>query len=118
VPAQQRANRKPKRPFATAAQPAQPAEELFEPNFADEPLVAGGGSAYVGRGPVDTTPRPRAGRRLEMLRGGGQEAVTARVAPGQLPTYDRGYLHDELKRITVISVGLLVLILVLTLVLR
>ena len=37
IPAQQRSSRKPKRPFMTASQRAEAEEELFEPNFADEP---------------------------------------------------------------------------------
>jgi hypothetical protein len=118
VPAQQRSNRKPKRPFMTASQRAEAAEELFEPNFADEPFVPGGISTGIGSGPVDTRPQPRAGRRLEMLRGSANRELAVRVAPGQLPTYERGYLMEELRRISLISGGLLALVLVLTLLLR
>ena len=51
IPAQQRSSaRKPKRPFMTASQRAEAAEELFEPNFADEPLIAGGIATGVGSG--------------------------------------------------------------------
>ena len=102
----------------TAAARAQAAEELFEPNFADEPLMAGGVATGIGSGPVDTRPQPRpVGRRLEMLRG-SRETTAVRVTPGQLPTYERGFLQDELRRITLISGGLLAVILILTVFLR
>jgi hypothetical protein len=118
IPAQQRSSvRKPKRPFMTASQRAEAAEELFEPNFADEPLFAGGAIPSQ-TGPIDTRPQPRAGRRLEMLRGSANRDLGVRVAPGQLPTYERGYLMEELRRISLISGGLLALVLVLTVVLR
>ena len=118
IPAQQR-SRKPKRPFMTASgRAAEAAEELFEPNFADEPVFAGD-SSFIGTGPVDTRPQPRTGggRRLQMLRGSG-ESAGIRVTPGQLPTYERGYLMEELRRIALISGGLLALVLVLTVLLR
>jgi hypothetical protein len=117
VPAQQRSNRKPKRPFMTASQRAAASEELFAPNFADEPVFAAG--ALPGQtGPVDTRPQPRAGRRLEMLRGGGRETAAMRITPGQLPTYERSFLQEELRRIALISGGLLGVILGLTVLLR
>lgn len=120
IPAQQRSSRKPKRPFMTASgRAAEAAEELFEPNFADEPLVPGGVSTGFGSGPIDTRPQPRTGggRRLQMLRGSGEHAGI-RVTPGQLPTYERGYLMEELRRIALISGGLLAVVLVLTVLLR
>ena len=120
VPAQQRSKRKPQRPFMTAAaRAAEPVEdEAFEPNFADQPVLMRGGAAALGNttGPVDTRPRP-AGRRLEMLRG-NRETMTMRVTPGQLPTYERSFLQEELRRIAMISGGLLAVILVLTVLLR
>jgi hypothetical protein len=118
VPAQQRSTRKPKRPFMTASsRAAEAAEELFEPNFADEPLVAGV-STGIGSGPIDTRPQPRVGgRRLQMVRGTGEQ-TGLRITPGQLPTYERSFLQEELRRITLISGGLLALILVLTILLR
>jgi hypothetical protein len=116
IPAQQRTSRKPKRPFMTAGQRAEAAEELFEPNFADEPIISG--PAFGGQsGPVDTRPQPRAGRRLQMLRG-NPEHTAVRVSPGQLPTYERGYLMEELRRISLISGALLAVVLVLTVLLR
>src|SRR3954469_18549558 len=119
IPAQQRSSRKPKRPFMTASgRAAEAAEELFEPNFADEPVFAGG-ALPTQTGPIDTRPQPRTGggRRLQMLRG-NQEHAGIRVTPGQLPTYERGYLMEELRRIALISGGLLALVLVLTVLLR
>ncbi len=118
IPAQQRSSRKPKRPFTTANERAEEAaEELFEPNFADEPLVRGGVATGFATGPVDTRPQPRAGRRLQMLRG-NPEHTPLRVAPGQLPTYERSYLMEELRRISLISGALLAVVLVLTVLLR
>ena len=118
IPAQQRSSRKPKRPFMTASQRAEAAEELFEPNFADEPLIAGGIATGVGSGPIDTRPQPRTGgRRLQMLRG-NPETGAVRITPGQLPTYERSFLQEELRRIAMISGTLLALILVLTVLLR
>jgi hypothetical protein len=102
----------------SAAQRAEATEELFEPNFADEPLIAGGVSTGIGSGPVDTRPQPRTGgRRLQMLRG-NPDAGAVRITPGQLPTYERSFLQEELRRITMISGALLAVILVLTVLLR
>ena len=120
VPLSQRTNRKPKRPFMTGAPgAAQPLpDDSYEPNFADEPVFAGGTLAGAS-GPVDTRPQPRPGRRLEMLRGNtNRDMATARVTPGQLPTYERSYLMDELRRISLITGGLLGVILGLTVLLR
>lgn len=119
IPAQQRSSRKPKRPFMTASgRAAEASEELFEPNFADEPAFVGGALPNQS-GPIDTRPQPRTGggRRLQMLRGNPEHAGI-RVIPGQLPTYERGYLMEELRRIALISGGLLALVLVLTVLLR
>ena len=121
IPAQQRSSRKPKRPFMTASQRAEAEEELFEPNFADDPTFMSGttvAAASGATGPVDTRPQPRAGRRLEMLRGSANRDLGVRTAPGQLPTYERSYLMEELRRISLISGGLLALVLVLTVLLR
>jgi hypothetical protein len=122
IPSQQRTNRKPKRPFMTGAGRATeplPDDEIFEPNFADPPLIQGGVSTGIGSGPVDTRPQPRPGRRLEMLRGNAnRDTATSRITPGQLPTYQRAYLMDELRRISLISGGLLGVIIGLTVLLR
>src|SRR3954468_15294989 len=88
IPAQQRSSRKPRRPFMTASERAEASEELFEPTFADEPLFAGAALPSQS-GPIDTRPQPRAGRRLQMLRG-NPEHTALRISPGQLPTYERG----------------------------
>lgn len=55
---------------------------------------------------------PRAPRPLEAPRPSAQ-----RVA-GQLPTFERAYLMEELRRITMTAGSLLILIVVLALVLR
>ena len=68
-------------------------------------------------GPVETRPWRRGGRRLELLRG-GPETASVRVIPGQLPTYERGFLTDELRRIAITAGGLLLLVIILAVVLR
>jgi hypothetical protein len=101
----------------TANQRTEAAEELFEPNFAEEPVFAGG-SLPGQSGPVDTRPQPRTGgRRLQMLRG-NPETGAVRITPGQLPTYERSFLQEELRRIAMISGLLLAVIIVLTVLLR
>ena len=67
---------------------------------------------------MDTRPQPRiGGRRLQTLRG-NPETGAVRITPGQLPTYERSFLQEELRRIAMISGGLLAVILVLTVLLR
>jgi hypothetical protein len=81
-------------------------------------LVAGGVSTGIGSGPVDTRPQPRiGGRRLQMVRG-ANEQTAIRITPGQLPTYERSFLQEELRRIMLISGALFAVILVLTIFLR
>jgi hypothetical protein len=57
------------------------------------------------------------GRRLQTLRG-NPDTRAVRITPGQLPTYERSFLQEELRRIAMISGSLLAFILVLTIVLR
>ena len=81
------------------------------PQFAEEP------AAMVAPG-VQGEPVPaRARRRLEALTR-TTDATAVRTAPGQLPTFDRAYLVDELRRITITAGALLALIIVLTVILR
>jgi hypothetical protein len=82
------------------------------PVFADPPAVDISPAMGV-QTPVDTRPY----RRLAAVRQ-NQEAVPIRSLPGQLPTFERAYLIDELRRIGIISTGLLSLIIALTIVLR
>ena len=112
VPVHQRSKRKPQRPFATRSNAtAEPEQVSDEPVFADTPANV----PSIGAGtPVDTrTP----GRRLEMLRG-NRDASGPRLSPGQLPTYARSYLAEEMRRITMISGALLAVIVLLTVLLR
>ncbi|HLF79228.1 MAG TPA: hypothetical protein VJB57_17240, partial [Dehalococcoidia bacterium] len=115
IPAQAR-KRKIRRPFGLSSdQEASDAGPELEPNFADEPLNRMGVAGLGNSGPVDTS--PRVGRRLELVNR-SREQVAVRVIPGQLPTFERSYLINELRRIAVISTGLLALIIVLAVVLR
>jgi hypothetical protein len=93
------------------------------PIFANEIAVPGATAGYAAVGPVETRPQwihsqtaRREGRRRAELRGVTTGPV--RLAPGQLPTYDRAYLVSELQRIGIISGSLLAVIIVLTIILR
>ncbi len=79
-------------------------EELYAPNpVVEEP-------------PPAAPERQRAvvGQRRRQLSGDQSYAVRA----GQLPTFERGYLVDELRRIGITAAGLMALIIVLTVLLR
>ena len=92
--------------------------EADEPTFADEPTSMQGMPAYMGaRPPVDTAPQRRTGRRVELLRQ-NREGTSVRVVPGQLPTYERAFLTDELRRIAITAGGLLIFIIALYIILR
>src|ERR671918_3193682 len=112
IPQQTARRRKaaPRRDFAPAPpeQPRDgepPADADGNPIFAGE--TADWSSATAGftpTGPVETRPHwigsqtvRREGRRRAELRGGATGQV--RVTPGQLPTYERAYLVNELQRI-------------------
>src|SRR4051794_33369694 len=106
--------RKPRRPFLSAMEPGEAATQYEEdaPSFADEPTSMQQMPAYMGaRPPVDTAP-PRRNRRLDAIRG-GLEGGGVRVIPGQLPTYERAFLTDELKRIAITAGGLLAVVIIL-----
>jgi hypothetical protein len=116
-----------RRDFAPAPEPPrenEPRDLDGNPIFASE--TADWSSATPGfspTGPVETRPHwigsqtgRREGRRRAELRGGAAGQV--RVTPGQLPTYERAYLVNELQRIGIISGSLLAVIIVLAIVLR
>ena len=63
-------------------------------------------------------PVARGGRRLELLTNSHEQAGTVRVVPGQLPTFERAYLVNELRRILITAGTLLCVIIFLSLVLR
>ena len=112
IPKQAVARRKARRP-APAATPAPVAGRTQpEPVFADEPVFV---APSAQSGPVDTRP----GRRVEALRRSQAPAASgSRAAVGQLPSFDHGYLMGEIRRIGVITVGLLGLIVALAVVMR
>jgi hypothetical protein len=93
------------------------------PIFADD--VASPTPAYDATGPVETrpawianAPQRQPGRRTAQLRQRGTSEGAARILAGQLPTFERSYIVDELRRIAIISGGLLALIVVLAIVMR
>jgi hypothetical protein len=112
IPAQIRKRKPARRPFANGTDVAPLDAPAVEPSPA--------GEAWQAEPPE---PRPhriavvRAGRRQEQL-ARSQDQLTTRIVPGQLPTFERAYLMDELRRIFIISAVLLALIIVLAVVLR
>ena len=99
------------------------------PIFADEVMNPAAAAFQGFQGPVETRPhhiatgpaaRPR-GRRVEQLRrsgGSSSEFAAAHISSAPLPVYERGYLVSELRRIGIISTGLLGAIIVLSFLLR
>jgi hypothetical protein len=125
--------RAPKRPdFAPGPGQATPQPEERtdldgNPIFADDVAMADASAAYTGPGPVETRPewigqtgqpRRQPGRRTAQLRQRGMSEGAARIMAGQLPTFERSYIHDELRRIAIISGSLFALIIVLAVVMR
>lgn len=128
--------RAPRRP-EFAAGPEQPDAEPEERNDLDgEPIFADDASlpSAVGAlgnatGPVETRPewitRPAAeqsrrqpGRRTAQLRQRGTSEGAARIMAGQLPTFERSFIVDELRRIAIISGVLFAVVIVLAIVMR
>jgi|SRR5687768_7691138 hypothetical protein len=99
------------------------------PIFADE-IVNASSTVYDGvAGPVETRPHHIAtaqpararGRRVEQLRrsgGSSTEFAAAHVSSAPLPVYERSFMLSELRRIGIISFGLLGVIVALTFILR
>jgi hypothetical protein len=127
--------RNPKRPdFAAGPQQPQAQPEPEErvdregnPIFADEVATADASEAYTGPGPVETRPawidgpaqrRRQPGRRTAQLRQRGSSEGAARIMAGQLPTFERSYIVNELRLISVISTTLFAVIVVLAVVMR
>lgn len=81
-----------------------------EPALADPPAAV---TPAARSGRVETRPR----RRLELLTRARDQA-TVRVVPGQLPTFERAYLVNELRRITITAGSLLAIIVLLAILLR
>lgn len=128
IPQQPARKRRARRRQDSAAE-AQPEEQRTDsdgqPIFADEPALPAATAHYGSTGPVETrshwiggTSEQRTpGRRTARLRSGASEAA-ARVTLGQLPTFERAYITDELRRIAIISGSLFALLIVLALVMR
>jgi len=99
------------------------------PIFADE-IVNASATVYDGiAGPVETRPHYIAtsqpararGRRVEQLRrsgGSSTEFAAAHISSAPLPVYERSFMLSELRRIGIISFGLLGVIIALTFILR
>lgn len=97
-----------RRPRKVVRRPFSGGEPATEPTFADTPSFVPPSS---GSAPVDTRPR----RRLELLQRADPQV---RVVPGQLPTFEKGYLQHELRQITLTAGSLLGVIIVLAVLLR
>ena len=99
------------------------------PIFADPMVAPDAGAHYGFTGPVETRPhfiatsqpaRAR-GRRVEQLRrsgGSSAEFAAAHISSAPLPVYERSFMLSELRRIGIISFGLLGVIIALTFILR
>jgi len=99
------------------------------PIFADE-IVNASATVYDGiAGSVETRPHYIAtsqpararGRRVEQLRrsgGSSTEFAAAHISSAPLPVYERSFMLSELRRIGIISFGLLGVIIALTFLLR
>jgi hypothetical protein len=85
--------------------------DTVESAFAGEPVFA---PPPVQAAPVSAQPVAR--RRLDMVQQ-RREAVV-RTVPGQLPTFERGYLVSELRQIGITSGALFAFIVVLAILLR
>ncbi|HEY7270207.1 MAG TPA: hypothetical protein VH951_10300 [Dehalococcoidia bacterium] len=108
-----RKRRPSRRPEFEGTPAEQPEFDTTEPSFADAPVANIPGYAT---GVVATR---AGGRRLEQLRrSSAGEHAAPRVVTGQLPTFERAYLVNELRRIFITSGILLALIVVLAFVLR
>ena len=130
IPQQQSSRRRRtiRRPdVAPTPQPAERTDAGGQPIFADDAALSAATAPYGTTGPVETRPhwigntaqqQRMPGRRTAQLRRAGAVEATARVTAGQLPTFERAFLADELKRIAVISVLLFAFVIVLALVMR
>jgi hypothetical protein len=131
-PARSSQRRAPRRP-EFAAGPVQPAPEKTDldgqPIFADDVSVPSATAHFGISGPVETRPewigstapqqpQRQPGRRTAQLRQRGTSEGAARIMASQLPTFERSYIVDELRRIAIISGALFALVIVLALVMR
>ena len=106
--------------------PAERVDLDGNPIFAEPIPAPEATSLYGSAGPVETRPawiertaQPtrQPGRRQAQLRRTGLEPG-ARVAIGQLPTFERGYLVDELRRIAITAGALFAFVILLAIILR
>ena len=73
---------------------------------------------WIGSTAEQPQPSRQPGRRTAQLRQRGTSEGAARIMAGQLPTFERAYIVDELRRIAIISGVLFALVIVLALVMR
>jgi hypothetical protein len=129
MPRKRRTTRRAPRRPDFAAGPQQPAEKTDldgQPIFADDVAVPSAMGHYGMSGPVETRPewigrteaQRQPGRRTAQLRQRGTSEGAARIMAGQLPTFERSFIVDELRRIAIISGALFTLIVVLAIVMR
>jgi hypothetical protein len=118
-------------PQQSEAEPEERTDLEGNPIFADDAAPLGGagpGAFGDATGPVETRPewinrpaqqpRRQPGRRTAQLRQRGTSEGAARILAGQLPTFERSYIADELRRIVLITGSLLVMIIILAIVMR
>jgi hypothetical protein len=130
IPQQQgtRRRRVVRRPgFAPEPEPEDRVDLDGNPIFAD-PVVAPDATAFYGTtGPVETRPQwietpgrrqRQPGRRTAELRGTATGQGAARIAAGQLPTFEQGYLREELRRIAITAGSLFAMIILLAILMR
>lgn len=117
-------------PEQSDAEPEERSDLDGEPIFADDAsLPSAVGALGNATGPVETRPewiarsaseqsRRQPGRRTAQLRQRGTSEGAARIMAGQLPTFERSYIIDEMRRIAIITGVLFAVIVVLAIVMR
>jgi hypothetical protein len=124
MPRRRRPTRTIRRPnFQPAPEPAGDRDDA-PPTFADEPVLSV--PVYGVTGPVETRQHWIArderlqGRRLAQLRrSSGETRGVARAGlSGQLPTFSREFVRDEIRRILIVTGALVAVLIALTIGLR
>lgn len=117
MPRRRRPTRTVRRPNFQPAPEAPAGADDAPPTFADEPVLAV--PVYGDGGPVETRPhwisrddRTQGRRMAQLRRSSGETRGTARAgSTGQLPTFSREFVKDEIRRI-LITTGALVAVLI------
>ena len=129
IPQQQttRKRRVARRPgFAPEPEPEERVDLDGNPIFADSVAAPDATAQWGSAGPVETRPQwiagtgrqRQPGRRMAELRSAASGPGATRIAAGQLPTFERGYLREELRRIAITAGSLFAIIIVLAIVMR